>query len=82
MASGYITPKENKYPEADVILFKDEATGQNFWVVEVCPYCRKQHRHWAGDINDDPKSYLGHHPSHCIKKYPSDRGYMLIEKCY
>ncbi len=80
MIEDYITPKEQKLPEADVFLQQDTATGMNFWIIEKCPYCGNRHKHHAGNDNDDPKDYLGHQKSLCTKRYPADRGYMLIEK--
>ncbi len=80
MQEGYITPKEEKYPEAEAILWEDPSTSGNFWLVERCPYCGKRHRHEAGKRGEDPRSRLGHQRSHCDKKYPTDRGYVLIEK--
>ena len=80
MQTDYITPKEEKYPEVEVVLRDDTPTGGRFWVVEKCPYCRKEHLHEAGSQEEDPRSFLGHRQSLCKKKYPTDRGYVLIEK--
>lgn len=29
------------------------------WIVPHCPYCGKQHDHYAGPLNHDPRAYLG-----------------------
>ena len=80
MREGYIIPKEKKVPEAEVVLWEEPSSGKRSWVVERCPYCGKKHMHDAGTSADDPKTYLGHWPSLCKKKYPSDIGYKLVEK--
>ncbi len=80
MNCSYIPTKEEKHSEVEVFLMQPGPGAERSWVMEKCPYCGKEHRHKAGGPDEDPGSFLGLQPSLCRRKYPGDRGYMLIEK--
>ncbi len=47
------------------------------FVLAACPYCGAEHLHGGGDPGDDPHDHEGHRLSHCVRRVPGDRGYIL-----
>lgn len=69
---------EASFPEAKARLDAGTGPGCWLWVVEQCPYCKKQHTHGGGPRSGDPREYLGHRLSHCASR--SERAdYVLVE---
>ncbi len=44
----------------------------------ACPYCGQPHIHGGGLADQDPREFEGHRITHCLKRVPGDRGYVLI----
>lgn len=69
------TAVETEYPEMSVRLVLHPRGNQ--WR-GFCPYCGKTHTHGAVSVNVDSGKYRGHRVSHCLRKSPQDRGYILV----
>ncbi len=46
------------------------------WVVPKCPFCKRQHAHGGGQLDENPFRLLGHRRSHCVHPHmpPGGRG--------
>ena len=72
-----IESKED-FPEAEVHLCEmpipDELPIFS-WVVEKCPFCKKNHRHGAGRRRENVRNFLGARVAHCFSG-----DYVIVEK--
>jgi hypothetical protein len=53
---------EDELPERNVAKARAVLERGRFswlWVVAACPYCGKQHDHFAGPLDGDPYQYVG-----------------------
>jgi hypothetical protein len=58
-----------------------ETRFKRLWRLRDCPLCGEEHRHSAGKLDEDPRSFLGPVTGHCrpgTKGAPI--GYTLVEK--
>jgi hypothetical protein len=52
--------------------------GCYVWIMDCCPYCGQSHHHWGGNLDGDPRSWLGKKITHCVGG-ELDRDYELVE---
>ncbi len=64
---------QTEYPEMSVRLVHGKYGNQ--WR-GFCPYCGKKHTHGAPQRPSG--RHQGHRVSHCLRKKPQDRGYILV----